>query len=351
MASSALLRRAHLPLGAFAIALLALALAGPASAETKGKPPAGTANAQSGTPPAQKLKLDTDAAQPGPSQGGTQSATGQGAGQSGSGQGTAQSGAAQGAPQSGAAQSGSGGGQGTAQSGADAAQPGNKTAEEKKASQPAEEGVEPLSDHPKQIVVNIDKSTQEMTVFVDGVETYNWKVSTGKPGFATPSGTYTATSMNKIWYSKEWDNAPMPHAVFFMKDGHAIHGTTEVKNLGKPASHGCVRLAPENAAILYDLVKQNGLKNTQVVLSGETPGGDYQGGVASARPQYQYPPYPYGYGRPVPPPWFYPNQEAQVQPDQQPRPRRRGLFRWFQQNQGYYVAPPRYYQRGYGYGY
>ncbi len=190
-----------------------------------------------------------------------------------------------------------------------------------------------------------------MTVFVDGVETYNWKVSTGKPGFATPSGTYTATSMNKIWYSKEWDNAPMPHAVFFMKDGHAIHGTTEVKNLGKPASHGCVRLAPENAAILYDLVKQNGLKNTQVVLSGETPGGDYQGGVASARPQYQYPPYPYGYGRPVPPPWFYPNQEAQVQPDQQPRPRRRGLFRWFQQNQGYYVAPPRYYQRGYGYGY
>ena len=64
----------------------------------------------------------------------------------------------------------------------------------------------------------------------------------------TPSGTYTATSMNKIWYSKQWDNAPMPHSIFFMKDGHAIHGSLDVKNLGKPVSHGCVRISPENAA-------------------------------------------------------------------------------------------------------
>ena len=132
-------------------------------------------------------------------------------------------------------------------------------------------------------LVNIDKSTQEMTVFVDGIEQYSWKVSTGRPEYATPSGTYTPTSMNEMWYSKQWDNSPMPHAIFFMKDGHAIHGTHEVKNLGKPASHGCVRLAPENATILYDLVKENGLQNTQVVLSGETPGGEYKG-VATARP-------------------------------------------------------------------
>ncbi len=349
MASSTLLRHVNLPLGLLAVPFVVLALAGPAGAETKSQPAAtaGTPSTQSGAPSAQKLKLDTDTAQPGPSQGAAPSGSSQGTAQSGAGQGAAQSG--QGAAQSGQGAAQSGNGQSAAQPGANGAQAGTKSAEDKKASQPAEEGAEPLSDNPKQIVVNIDKSTQEMTVFIDGVETYNWKVSTGRPGFATPSGTYTATSMNKIWYSKEWDNAPMPHAVFFMKDGHAIHGTTEVKNLGKPASHGCVRLAPENAAILYDLVKENGLKNTQVVLNGETPGGDYQGGIASARPQYQYPQYPYGYGRPVPPPWFYPNQEAQVQPDQQPRPRRRGLFRWFQQNQGYYVAPPRYYQRGYGY--
>ena len=130
------------------------------------------------------------------------------------------------------------------------------------------------------ILINIDKSTQQMTVFVDGVQKYDWPVSTGKRGYSTPSGTFTATSMNEIWYSKEWDNAPMPHAIFFMKDGHAIHGSYEVKHLGKPASHGCVRIAPQNATLLYDLVKANGLANTQVVLSGEAPGGE--GKVASS---------------------------------------------------------------------
>src|SRR6202011_1053333 len=75
------------------------------------------------------------------------------------------------------------------------------------------------------VLVNIDKTNQTMTVSLDGVETYQWRVSTGRAGYSTPSGTYTATSMNKIWYSKQWDNAPMPHSIFFMKDGHAIHGS------------------------------------------------------------------------------------------------------------------------------
>ena len=66
----------------------------------------------------------------------------------------------------------------------------------------------------------------------------------------------------------------MPHAIFFMKDGHAIHGSYEVKTLGKPVSHGCVRISPKNAATLYALVKKNGLTNTQVVLTGVTPGGE-----------------------------------------------------------------------------
>ena len=111
-------------------------------------------------------------------------------------------------------------------------------------------------------------------------------VSTGRPGYTTPSGTYTATSMNEVWYSKEWDNAPMPHAIFFMTDGHAVHGSYEVKSLGKPVSHGCVRLAPKNASILYALVGKNGLKNTQVVLTGVTPGGEYKiAGPGRANPK------------------------------------------------------------------
>jgi lipoprotein-anchoring transpeptidase ErfK/SrfK len=330
MGLSSLLRLPKLPSALLVVPFLALAIAGPAGAETKAKPPAtvGTPSGQTAKSSTPKLKLDTEVSPSGASQGAAQSGT------------------------NAVQPSAKGAGEGAAQTGTNTAQPEAKSAEpDKKASQPVELGMQPLSSNPKQILVNIDKSTQEATVFVDGIEQYTWKVSTGKPGHITPSGTYTATSMNEIWYSKEWDNAPMPHAVFFMKDGHAIHGTTEVKNLGKPASHGCVRLAPENATILFNLVKENGLQNTQVVLSGETPGGEYEG-VATARPQYQYPQYPYGYGRgqAVAPPWYNPGQEAQVQPDQQ-RPRRRGFFRWFQQNQGYYAPPPppRYYQRGYGY--
>jgi hypothetical protein len=126
------------------------------------------------------------------------------------------------------------------------------------------------------VLVNIDKTNQKMTVFLDGIKKYEWPVSTGKAGYSTPSGTYTATSMNEIWYSKQWDNAPMPHSIFFMKDGHAIHGSNDVKNLGHPASHGCVRVAPENAAALFALVAKNGMQNTQVVLTGTTPGGEFK---------------------------------------------------------------------------
>jgi lipoprotein-anchoring transpeptidase ErfK/SrfK len=150
---------------------------------------------------------------------------------------------------------------------------------EKSATQAAAKTTSPVL---SSILINIDKSKQEMTVFLDGVERYNWPVSTGKAGYSTPSGTFTATSMNEVWYSKQWDNSPMPHSIFFMKDGHAIHGSYEVKTLGKPVSHGCVRISPQNAATLYDLVTKTGLQNTQVVLAGLTPGGE--GSAVASRP-------------------------------------------------------------------
>ncbi|MGH6736734.1 MAG: L,D-transpeptidase [Methyloceanibacter sp.] len=121
------------------------------------------------------------------------------------------------------------------------------------------------------ILVVIDKSTQEMKVYVDNIERNTWQVSTGLAGYDTPSGTYMASSMNEIWYSKEWDDAPMPHAIFFTKKGHAIHGTEETKKLGMPASHGCVRLSPENARTLFLLVEENSLENTEIVLNGDIP--------------------------------------------------------------------------------
>ncbi len=121
------------------------------------------------------------------------------------------------------------------------------------------------------ILVEIDKSSQRMTVSQDGQRLYTWPVSTGKRGYSTPSGSYKAFRMEKDHFSREWDDAPMPHSIFFTQKGHAIHGSYEVKRIGTPASHGCVRLAPENAATLFSLVKADGVLNTQVVLTGTEP--------------------------------------------------------------------------------
>jgi hypothetical protein len=120
-----------------------------------------------------------------------------------------------------------------------------------------------------EIVVTIDKSSQRMTVMRDGQQLYNWPVSTGRPGYSTPSGNYTAFRMEADHFSKEWDDAPMPHSIFFTQIGHAIHGTYDSKHLGSPVSHGCVRLSPENAATLYAMVQQDGVTKTKVFLKGD----------------------------------------------------------------------------------
>lgn len=121
------------------------------------------------------------------------------------------------------------------------------------------------------VMIIIDKSAQKMTVTVDGEDRYTWPVSTGRPGYDTPSGEFQPFRMERDHFSREWDDAPMPNSVFFTKIGHAIHGTFEEKNLGRAASHGCVRLSRENAATLYALVKNEGLFNTRVRLIGDTP--------------------------------------------------------------------------------
>ena len=123
------------------------------------------------------------------------------------------------------------------------------------------------------VVVNIDKSTQSMTVSVDGTQQYVWPVSTGRAGYDTPNGTFKPNRMDADHLSQEWDNAPMPHAIFFDLNGHAIHGFFDVKHLGLAVSHGCVRLSPDHAATLFALVKAEGMAQTTVVVSGRTPAG------------------------------------------------------------------------------
>lgn len=115
----------------------------------------------------------------------------------------------------------------------------------------------------RDLLVIIDISDQVMSVRVDGVARHRWPISTGRKGYATPRGTYHPIRMHKMWYSTKYDYTPMPHSIFF-RGGYAIHGTAEVRSLGRPASHGCVRLHPRNAAELYALVLQIGRGNTTI---------------------------------------------------------------------------------------
>src|SRR5215207_3996334 len=118
------------------------------------------------------------------------------------------------------------------------------------------------------VVLTIKKATQRMTVTVDWQAPYSWPVSTGMKGYATPAGSFRPFRLEEDHYSKEWDDAPMPHSIFFTAAGHAIHGTNAVRRLGSRASHGCVRLAPANAAKLFELVRSEGLGRTKIVVTG-----------------------------------------------------------------------------------
>jgi hypothetical protein len=120
------------------------------------------------------------------------------------------------------------------------------------------------------IAVTVDKDAQMMTVAVDGVERYHWPVSTGNPSHETPNGSFRTFRMEADHFSKEFDDAPMPHSIFFTKLGHAIHGTESEGKLGLPVSHGCVRLSRANATTLYDMVEKDGVLNTTVTLTGSS---------------------------------------------------------------------------------
>jgi lipoprotein-anchoring transpeptidase ErfK/SrfK len=116
------------------------------------------------------------------------------------------------------------------------------------------------------VEARIDLSEQRMQVFQNGFLRYTWPVSTARRGYVTPTGNYRPTRMHKMWYSRKYDNSPMPHSIFF-RGGYAIHGTGEVKRLGTPASHGCIRLHPDNARELYNMVSSVGAKNARITIT------------------------------------------------------------------------------------
>ncbi|THD73624.1 MAG: L,D-transpeptidase [Bradyrhizobium sp.] len=178
------------------------------------------------------------------------------------------------------------------------------------------------------VSILVDKNAQLMTVAVDGIERYHWPVSTGNPSHETPNGSFRTFRMEEDHYSKEFDDAPMPHSIFFTKVGHAIHGTDSEGKLGIPVSHGCVRLSRANATTLYALVEKEGVLNTTVTLTGSSQialarNPRSRPDTALARrdvaPQYD------GAGdpvvitpQPVAPGQYAPQMQPQVQPQMRP---------------------------------
>lgn len=126
--------------------------------------------------------------------------------------------------------------------------------------------VQPMVASASNLVASISISSQTMTVTQNGVVKHRWKVSTARKGYVTPLGKYSAKWASKNHRSRKYDNAPMPYAIFF-HGGYAVHATYDLKRLGRPASHGCIRLHPDNAAQFFSMATNNGLKNTKIIVT------------------------------------------------------------------------------------
>jgi hypothetical protein len=116
------------------------------------------------------------------------------------------------------------------------------------------------------VQVSIDLSAQKMRVSSSTGE-YTWPISSARSGYVTPRGSYEPYLLQKMHYSRKYHMSPMPHSIFF-HGGYAIHGTSSVRQLGRPASHGCIRLAPTQAAQLFKMVKAEG---AAISISGTPP--------------------------------------------------------------------------------
>lgn len=179
------------------------------------------------------------------------------------------------------------------------------------------------------LFINIDLAKQRMTVSEGDKVLYTWAVSSGRYGYPTPTGTFNPVWMTKMWYSRQYDNAPMPHSIFF-SGGAAIHATSYTRQLGMPASHGCVRLSPRNAETLFKLVTQHGKGKTQIVVHG-TP--NYQ--VAERRDRRYSDRYAYRYE------YGEPSRYAREAPE----------WSYKRRYSTYYGTPPRYRREYRDYGY
>ncbi len=116
------------------------------------------------------------------------------------------------------------------------------------------------------VIARVNLSSQTMHVQVDGRYYARWKISSGRKGYRTPTGTWRPKWTTRMHYSTKYNYSPMPFSVFYNR-GYAVHGTNYVRRLGRPASHGCIRLHTANARKFYNLVKRHGRRNTVIKVS------------------------------------------------------------------------------------
>ena len=124
---------------------------------------------------------------------------------------------------------------------------------------------EPVTASAASVVAKVDLSSQTMTVTRHGKVMYRWKVSTARRGKVTPTGSWTAKWLSKNHRSSRYHGAPMPYSIFY-SGNFAVHGTNQISRLGRPASAGCIRLHPSNAAKLFSMAQREGLKNIRIVV-------------------------------------------------------------------------------------
>lgn len=116
------------------------------------------------------------------------------------------------------------------------------------------------------IVAKVSLKQQRMRVYINGKRKFTWRVSTGKKGWETRRDRYTPFALTPYYYSDKW-KMKLPFLVSISDDGTAIHGTTLTSRLGRPASHGCIRLSIPNAKKFYELVSAHGMWNTEVIVT------------------------------------------------------------------------------------
>jgi len=124
------------------------------------------------------------------------------------------------------------------------------------------------------LTLEADLSERKLTLSRDGETVKTYDIAIGSPKYPTPTGSYTINKMiwNPAWKppNTKWAEGKTPKEpgsagnpmrtvkIFFQEPDYYIHGTNATETLGEAASHGCLRMDPDDAAEVGLMVMENG---------------------------------------------------------------------------------------------